>query len=124
MDSAALQYENQKLLQQLEAQKSEMHALEVKFKELKDEQCSYDKTLISLNKMWNQVLSFASEKSLYAPLPVQHVSHHLCILQLIDDLVLLGVRVGGDLGNLQALDHEELSEGCIKFSFVRSILFL
>ncbi|KAG2648902.1 E3 ubiquitin-protein ligase BRE1-like 2 isoform X1 [Panicum virgatum] len=83
MDSAALQYENQKLFQQLEAQKSEMHALERKFKELRDEQCSYDKTLISLNKMWNQ---------------------------LIDDLVLLGVRAGGDLGNLQALDHEELSE--------------
>ncbi|KAG2656404.1 hypothetical protein PVAP13_1KG078600 [Panicum virgatum] len=60
-----------------------MHALECKFKELRDEQCSYDKTLISLNKMWNQ---------------------------LIDDLVLLGVRAGGDLGNLQALDHEELSE--------------
>ncbi|KAF8783823.1 hypothetical protein HU200_000263 [Digitaria exilis] len=83
MDSAALQYENQKLVQQLEAQKSDMHALEGKFKELRDEQCSYDKTLISLNNMWNQ---------------------------LIDDLVLLGVRAGGDLGNLQALDHEELSE--------------
>ncbi|XP_062211518.1 E3 ubiquitin-protein ligase BRE1-like 2 isoform X2 [Phragmites australis] len=83
MDAAALQYENQKLVQQLEAQKSEMHALEGKFKELRDEQCSYDRTLISLNKMWNQ---------------------------LIDDLVLLGVRAGGDLDNLQALDHEELSE--------------
>ncbi|CAL5060003.1 unnamed protein product [Urochloa decumbens] len=83
MDSAALQYENQKLVQQLEAQKSEMQALKGKFKELRDEQSSYDKTLISLNKMWNQ---------------------------LIDDLVLLGVRAGGDLGNLQALDHEELSE--------------
>ncbi|KAJ1296727.1 hypothetical protein BS78_01G324600 [Paspalum vaginatum] len=82
MDSTALQYENQKLVQQLEAQKSEMHALEGKFKELRDEQCSYDKTLISLNKMWNQ---------------------------LIDDLVLLGVRTGGDLDNLHALDHEELS---------------
>ncbi|CAL5023660.1 unnamed protein product [Urochloa decumbens] len=83
MDSAALQYENQKLVQQLEAQKSEMRALKGKFKELRDDQSSYDKTLISLNKMWNQ---------------------------LIDDLVLLGVRAGGDLGNLQALDHEELSE--------------
>ncbi|KAG0550731.1 hypothetical protein BDA96_01G363600 [Sorghum bicolor] len=83
MDSTALQYENQKLVQQLEAQKSEMYALERKFKELRDEQCSYDKTLISLNKLWNQ---------------------------LIDDLVLLGVRAGGDLDNLQALDHEELSE--------------
>jgi predicted nuclease with TOPRIM domain len=61
MDSTALQYENQKLVQQLEAQKSEMYALERKFKELRDEQCSYDKTLISLNKLWNQVLSFVSD---------------------------------------------------------------
>ncbi|OEL34837.1 E3 ubiquitin-protein ligase BRE1-like 2 [Dichanthelium oligosanthes] len=83
MDSKALEYENQKLVQQLEVQKSEMHALEGKFKELRDEQCSYEKTLISLNKIWNQ---------------------------LIDDLVLLGVRAGGDLDNLQALDHEELSD--------------
>ena len=60
MDSTALQYENQKLVQQLEAQKSEMHALGRKFKELRDE-CSYDKTLISLNKLWNQVLSFVSD---------------------------------------------------------------
>ncbi|KAG8092228.1 hypothetical protein GUJ93_ZPchr0012g19682 [Zizania palustris] len=83
MDATALQYENQKLVQQLEAQKSEMRTLEGKFKELRDEQCSYDNTLISLNKKWNQ---------------------------LIDDLVLLGVRAGGGLNNLQALDHEELSE--------------
>lgn len=61
MDSTALQYENQKLVQQLEVQKSEMHALEHKFKELSDDQCSYDKTLISLNKLWNQVPSFASD---------------------------------------------------------------
>uniref|UniRef100_A0A0D9XML1 E3 ubiquitin protein ligase n=1 Tax=Leersia perrieri TaxID=77586 RepID=A0A0D9XML1_9ORYZ len=83
MDATALQYENQKLVQQLEAQKSKMRTLEGKFKELRDEQCSYDNALICLNKMWNQ---------------------------LIDDLVLLGVRAGGDLNNLQALDHEELSE--------------
>ncbi|CAM0953283.1 unnamed protein product [Alopecurus aequalis] len=83
MDTASLQHENQKLVQQLEAQKSEMHILEAKFKELKNEQYSYDDSLISLNKIWNQ---------------------------LIDDLVLLGVRVGGDLDNLQALDHEDLSQ--------------
>ncbi|KAL6878521.1 hypothetical protein ACP4OV_012691 [Aristida adscensionis] len=83
MDAATLQNENQRLVQQLETQKSEMNALEGKFKELRDEQCSYDKTLISLNKMWNQ---------------------------LIDDLVLLGVRAGAVLDNLQALDHEDLLE--------------
>ncbi|CAO2166278.1 unnamed protein product [Urochloa humidicola] len=97
MDSAALQYENQKLVQQLEAQKSEMQALKDKFKELKAEQSSYDKTLISLNKMWNQ---------------------------LIDDLVLLGVRAGGDLGNLQALDHEELPEESFESCLSEEIFLL
>ena len=113
MDSTALQYENQKLVQQLEAQKSEMHALGCKFKELRDEQCFYDKTLISLNKLWNQVLSFVSDMkiSLWTFSTPACFSLCLCILQLIDDLVLLGVRAGGDLDNLQALDHEELSEG-------------
>ncbi|KAG8084186.1 hypothetical protein GUJ93_ZPchr0010g8972 [Zizania palustris] len=62
MDATTLQYENQKLVQQLEAHKSEMRTLEGKFKDLRDDQ------------------------------------------------FLLGVRAGGDLNNLQALDHEELSE--------------
>ncbi|VAH68736.1 unnamed protein product [Triticum turgidum subsp. durum] len=87
MDATALNYENQKLVQQLEAQKSEMHLLEAKFKELRNEQSSYDNTLISLDKMWNQ---------------------------LVDDLILLGVRFGGGLNNLPALDHEELSEESIE----------
>ncbi|VAH84755.1 unnamed protein product [Triticum turgidum subsp. durum] len=87
MDATALHHENQKLVQQLEAQKSEMHALESKFKELRNEQSSYDNTLISLDKMWNQ---------------------------LVDDLILLGVRFGGGLNNLPALDHEELSEESIE----------
>ncbi|KAM3354324.1 hypothetical protein ACQJBY_025161 [Aegilops geniculata] len=87
MDATALHHENQKLVQQLEAQKSEMHVLEAKFKELRNEQSSYDNTLISLDKMWNQ---------------------------LVDDLILLGVRFGGGLNNLPALDHEELSEESIE----------
>ncbi|XP_010936987.1 E3 ubiquitin-protein ligase BRE1-like 2 isoform X1 [Elaeis guineensis] len=81
VDAAVLHHQNQRLVQQLEAQKAEMHTLEGKFKELREEQDSYDKTLITVNKMWNQ---------------------------LVDDLVLLGVRAGGDLRYLQALDHEDL----------------
>jgi E3 ubiquitin-protein ligase BRE1 len=65
MDATSLQYENQKLVQQLEAQKSEMHILETKFMELRKEQCSYDDTLISLNKMWNQVLSSESHVNFF-----------------------------------------------------------
>lgn len=55
MDATVLQYQNQKLIQQLEAQKAEMHALDGKFKDLEDKQISYDNTLIAVNKMWNQV---------------------------------------------------------------------
>lgn len=55
VDAAALHHQNQRLVQQLEAQKTEMHTLEEKFKELREEQDSYDKTLITVNKMWNQV---------------------------------------------------------------------
>ena len=56
VDAAVLHHQNQRLVQQLEAQKAEMHTLEGKFKELREEQDSYDKTLITVNKMWNQVI--------------------------------------------------------------------
>ncbi|KAJ3673078.1 hypothetical protein LUZ60_006452 [Juncus effusus] len=82
VNTAALQYQNQRLVQQLEAQKAETHALEEKFKELRNMQISYDSALISVNRIWNQ---------------------------LVDDLVLLGIRTGQGLNFLPNLDHEELS---------------
>ncbi|ONK75057.1 uncharacterized protein A4U43_C03F12870 [Asparagus officinalis] len=83
VDAAVLQYENQKLVQQLEVQKSKMHDLEKKLKDLKDKQDSYDQTLMTMNRIWNQ---------------------------LVDDLVLLGIRAGGDPETLQALDHDDFSK--------------
>lgn len=80
VDAAVLQYENQKLVQQLEAEKSKMHALEKRLKDLKDRQNSYDQALITINRIWNQ---------------------------LTDDLVLLGIRAGGDPENLRELDHDD-----------------
>ncbi|CAL9117939.1 unnamed protein product [Musa textilis] len=80
VDAAVLQYQNQRLVQQLEAQKAEMHALEGKFKELRERQSTYDKSLMTVNRMWNQ---------------------------LVDDLILLGIRASGDLHYLQSLDHED-----------------
>ncbi|THU49235.1 hypothetical protein C4D60_Mb06t07410 [Musa balbisiana] len=80
VDAAVLQYQNQRLVQQLEAQKAEMHTLEGKFKELRERQTSYDKSLMTVNRMWNQ---------------------------LVDDLILLGIRAGGDLRYLQSLVHED-----------------
>ncbi|WOL14203.1 E3 ubiquitin-protein ligase [Canna indica] len=86
VDAAVLHYQNQRLVQQLETQKAEMHTLEGKFKELREKQSSYDKSLMNLNKMWNQ---------------------------LVDDLTLLSIRAGGDLRYLQALDHEDPCEDAL-----------
>ncbi|XP_020526142.1 E3 ubiquitin-protein ligase BRE1-like 2 isoform X1 [Amborella trichopoda] len=83
VDAAVLQYENQKLFQQLDTQKNELHALQGKFNELKDKQISYDETLIAVNRLWNQ---------------------------LEDDLVLLGIRAGSINENwFHYLDHLEQS---------------
>lgn len=57
VDAAVLQYQNQKLVQQLDVQKHELQDLEAKIKELKDKQVSYDTRLITLNQIWNQVFS-------------------------------------------------------------------
>lgn len=56
--AAVLQYQNQKLVQQLDVQKHELQDLEAKIKELTDKQVSYDTRLITLNQLWNQVFFF------------------------------------------------------------------
>ncbi|XP_021740269.1 E3 ubiquitin-protein ligase BRE1-like 2 isoform X1 [Chenopodium quinoa] len=84
VDAAVLQYQNQKLVQQLDAQKHELHDLEVKIQELKERQSSYDDMLTTIKQLWNQ---------------------------LIDDVVFIGVRAGGSLNVLQTLDSEDYAQG-------------
>ncbi|KAE8690975.1 E3 ubiquitin-protein ligase BRE1-like 2 [Hibiscus syriacus] len=86
VDAAVLQDQNQKLVQQLDIQKHELHDLETKITELKDNQSSYDDILITVNQLWNQ---------------------------LVDDMVLLGIRAGGGHNALQILDHADNSRGSI-----------
>ncbi|KAF8403945.1 hypothetical protein HHK36_012052 [Tetracentron sinense] len=86
VDAAVLQYRNQMLVQQLDVQKHELHNLEDRIKQLKDKQISYDDTLITMNRRWNQ---------------------------LVDDIILLGVRAGGCENGLQALDRADRSRGSI-----------
>ncbi|KAL6000782.1 hypothetical protein ACLOJK_006508 [Asimina triloba] len=83
VDAAVLHYQNQKLVQQLDAQKHEMYELEDKFKDLKDKQISYDEMLIAVNRLWNQ---------------------------LVDDLILLGLWAGGYEKGLEAFDATGLIE--------------
>ncbi|KAF2314513.1 hypothetical protein GH714_027191 [Hevea brasiliensis] len=84
VDVAVLQEQNQKLVQQLDIQKHELHDLEAKIQELTDKQTSYDDVLILVNQLWNQ---------------------------LVDDLVLLGVLAGGGQDGLETLNHSGYSGG-------------
>lgn len=52
---AVLQDQNQKLVQQLDAQKHELQDIEAKIQLLKEKQTSYDDMLITVNQLWNQV---------------------------------------------------------------------
>lgn len=50
-----LQYQNHKLAQQLEHQRSEIGDLEDKCCQFKSKQASYDDTLITVNRAWDLV---------------------------------------------------------------------
>ncbi|XP_062172498.1 E3 ubiquitin-protein ligase BRE1-like 2 isoform X2 [Alnus glutinosa] len=82
VDAAVLQNQNQKLLQQIDIKKHELHDLEARIKELRDKQSSYDDMLIVVNQLWNQ---------------------------LVDDLILLGVRAGAGQIALEVLDRADHS---------------
>ncbi|KAM7472059.1 hypothetical protein LguiA_010242 [Lonicera macranthoides] len=56
LDTAVLQFQNQKLVQKLEAQKAECVALENKFNQLSQQQQPYDKTLVVVNKSWEELV--------------------------------------------------------------------
>ncbi|KAJ4952890.1 hypothetical protein NE237_029722 [Protea cynaroides] len=56
LDTAVLQYQNQKLVQQLEAQKAEYSALDNKFCQLKEKHRDYDDTLQVVNRSWEQLV--------------------------------------------------------------------
>jgi E3 ubiquitin-protein ligase BRE1 len=55
VDAAMLQYQNQKLAQQLDVQRTEIGVLEGKCNSLRSKQASYDDTLVTINRIWNQV---------------------------------------------------------------------
>jgi E3 ubiquitin-protein ligase BRE1 len=55
VDPSVLQFQNQKLAQQLDVQRSEISFLEGKFSQLKNKQSSYDDTLMIVNRVWHQV---------------------------------------------------------------------
>lgn len=54
------QYQNQKLAQLLDHQRSEISTLESRCAEFKSKQASYDNTLIAVNRKWNLVSTVAN----------------------------------------------------------------
>ncbi|KAL1203722.1 E3 ubiquitin-protein ligase BRE1-like 2 [Cardamine amara subsp. amara] len=86
VDATVLQFQNQKLVQQLDLQKKQLFDFENKIEQLQINQSSYDDELISVNRLWNQ---------------------------LVDDLVLLGVRAGANQEALKYLDIVEEKRGSV-----------
>ncbi|CAH8354898.1 unnamed protein product [Eruca vesicaria subsp. sativa] len=86
VDATVLHLQNKKLVQQLNLQKKRMYNVETKFHEFHLNQTSYDDQLISVNRLWNQ---------------------------LVDDLVLLGVRAGANHEALKYLDIADRKRGSL-----------
>ncbi|KAF8045630.1 hypothetical protein N665_4592s0001, partial [Sinapis alba] len=86
VDATVLQLQNQKLVQQLDLQKKRMYDVETKIHELHLNQSSYDDQLVSVNRLWNQ---------------------------LVDDLVLLGVRAGANHEALKYWDIADKKRGSV-----------
>lgn len=57
-DAGVLQFQNQQLVQQIDIQKHALHDLEVKVRDLKERQNSYDELLIAVNQLWIQVIIY------------------------------------------------------------------
>ncbi|XP_061373602.1 E3 ubiquitin-protein ligase BRE1-like 2 [Gastrolobium bilobum] len=85
-DEGVLQFQNQQLVQQIDIQKHALHDLEEKIRELKERQNSYDDLLIALNQLW---------------------------IQLVDDMVLLGIRTGRGKDALQTLTYLDNPQGSL-----------
>lgn len=85
-DAGVLQFQNQQLVQQIDIQKHALHDLEEKIRELKGNQSSYDDLLIALNQLW---------------------------IQLVDDMILLGIRAGRGKETLQRLTSIDNSKGSL-----------
>lgn len=65
LDTAVLQYQNQKLSQKLEAQKIEIVALESKLSQWKEKQQPYDKTRTAVDSCWKKLVDELEELSVH-----------------------------------------------------------
>ncbi|KAK7300426.1 hypothetical protein RJT34_11270 [Clitoria ternatea] len=85
-DAGVLHFQNQQLVQQIDIQKHALHDLEDKIRGLKERQSSYDDLLIELNQLW---------------------------IQLVDDIILLGIRAGRGKDALKSLPHIDNPSGSL-----------
>ncbi|MCO5560588.1 hypothetical protein L7F22_014203 [Adiantum nelumboides] len=97
LDAAELQYENHKLAQQLDVQRNEIHALELKYQDLKHKQTCYDESLASIQEAWEE---------------------------LVDDVELLSVRANAPNHGLQLLEPSHCSEDSVDGSVPPEEIFL
>eukprot|EP00897_Mesotaenium_endlicherianum_P006224 jgi/Mesen1/562/ME000105S10733 len=84
VDAGMLHFQNQKLAQQLEVHREEIHQLESKFAECQEKQANYDETLMTVNRVWNQ---------------------------LMEDLELLAVRANANINGLKVENFSHSRKG-------------
>ncbi|KAI0499756.1 hypothetical protein KFK09_017964 [Dendrobium nobile] len=83
LDVAVLQFQNQKLFQQLEAQKVEFFVLDDKYNMLKEQHQIYEDAVVVVNKSWEQLVSdlelhsICTSESLHS----KHYMHDSCSLE-------------------------------------------
>ncbi|XP_059633890.1 E3 ubiquitin-protein ligase BRE1-like 1 [Cornus florida] len=78
LDTAVLQFQNQKLVQKLEVQKVECVVLENKFTQLREKQKAHDNTLVVVNKSWEELVGDLESCSICTRRPmscVQDIKH-------------------------------------------------
>ncbi|KAJ8513461.1 hypothetical protein OPV22_003895 [Ensete ventricosum] len=84
LDFAVLRYKNQKLSEQLEAQKFEYLALDNKFHQLKEKQKTHDDTLLLVNKYWEWLVNDLESLSASASGSTSS-GHHLKHSHVLED---------------------------------------
>ncbi|KNA15369.1 hypothetical protein SOVF_098820 [Spinacia oleracea] len=101
LDTAVLQFQNQKLSQKLEVQKIEIMSLENKLAQRKERQQTYDKVLAVVDKGWNKLLDDLEARSVDKKGMVSSGGnvHHLGIVEdgsssSADDVFLKRLKTG------------------------------
>ncbi|KAL9245255.1 hypothetical protein vseg_018929 [Gypsophila vaccaria] len=117
LDTAVLQFQNQKLSQKLEAQKLEINALQNKLTQRKEKQQSCDKVLTTVNNRWEKLADDLEARS-------SHVKHLVSSGEKLDNSVNNNdvASCSSDTNFVQRVMETNPSESCLASSSVDLVM--